>query len=194
MPLQPANTAAVDRHHPSRIARDSACNKKSPFALKQLYLDYVNGTPYSESVFVAELYKPALQQFTLRNNETEHTTPLQGGGEQETCSVSTDVLAPLRDRSTCPYYEVLNYDDNRYPSSLIEVRCSNCSKGSGCRDGFGGVHSGTICQFVSYYTKVLRMTSEVDPHSDDGTCLYIRSMQQLHVACTCAKLGEQNPA
>ena len=159
-------------------------------------MSYVSGgmqTP--ESKFVVASYQSQLKADELES-DTQHTRieGVLGGAITNNCDISTSLSSPLRDRSNCRWYEVKNIDDYRYPRELFEVRCTPCvtatdPSGFGCRDGKNETVSGTSCEPVHYWVRVLRAESA----DDAGNCVYVTSWQRLAVACTCMHKAETNP-
>ena len=76
----------------------------------------------------------------------------------------------VQSRSFCPWYQVINHDEDRYPVDLVEARTScdvNCGGGAGL--------SGQ-CQPVNYNVRVLRRS---------GQCEWTEGWHRLTTGFTC---------
>lgn len=84
----------------------------------------------------------------------------------------------------CPTHNVINYDDNRVPSTLFEVKCS-CSKCAISSDEYtvSSKHSTPTrlgCTPLLYYTRVLRRVG-----CRDNVYVYQPIWEPLVVGCFC---------
>ncbi|XP_041376887.1 uncharacterized protein LOC121389355 [Gigantopelta aegis] len=98
-------------------------------------------------------------------------------GHKRKCS-KLERLAKRTAGNICPTYHVINYDENRKPSSLLESRCS-CKT---CFDPNASAELSTLlaCQPLMYYTRVLRRFD-----CRNGTYVYQSTWEPLQVGCTC---------
>ena len=75
----------------------------------------------------------------------------------------------------------------RYPDMFVEKQCAKCYSSNnvlGCRteDGISQTES---CSQLVYFVQVLRMTDQYDTASNDQTCKYEDSLQELTNGCGC---------
>ena len=86
--------------------------------------------------------------------------------------------AELRDRSTCPWYYVINEDRTRHPQLLAEARC----KCRWCVEDAGRADRG--CERVTYPLPVLRRKG-----CTNGVYEYVEENVDVSVGCVCSKLA-----
>ena len=91
------------------------------------------------------------------------------------CPTSLPKSGNLQDRSTCPWYYVINHDQLRYPRDLAEARCRCSDKCVGDKSGLN------LCHPVYYNFRVLRATACVN-----GLWQFEADWEYLSVGCTCA--------
>ena len=86
----------------------------------------------------------------------------------------------LMDRSTCPWYLEMNYDNQRFPKTLVNARCK-------CRRCLAPNSNGAGCQPTVIRIKVLRreLSKSGLPLCSNGTALYGNTWETIAVGCTC---------
>ena len=92
--------------------------------------------------------------------ETSCPTELPNAGDQEL-------------RATCPWYYVINHDENRFPADIAEARC-RCER---CVHG----QSVNQCERVYYNHRVLRRIGETE-----GVYRWVPTWEKISTGCTCA--------
>lgn len=144
--------------------------------------------------------EPAFQNYT----STSYRGYLQGN---HSCTNSIDTSSDLiSERSTCPWHLLLNEDENRYPKSLITVKCTctkcldfnrenqpqkkthrnkNKKKKGGRKSNKRTIKRQTAgvpkCQEIDYMHKVLRKVCI------KNTFQYVPTYERISIGCTCAK-------
>ena len=91
--------------------------------------------------------------------ETSCPTELPTSGDQE-------------QRATCPWYYVINHDEDRFPADIAEARC-RCER---CVNG----QSGNQCERVYYNHRVLRRVGETE-----GMYRWVPAWEKISTGCTC---------
>ena len=170
----PSTTAIQNSMH-SRNKR-SVCSMP-PFAeLKRQWIEYQVSEPLHPSYYILPQYKQYIEQ--QLDKSTSPNEFIQYGDHQ--CPKSISQLSTeqnIQDQSLCPWYNVMNYDPDRYPSYLIEARCK-CKTCTGIDPG-----SGAGCQPVYYNIPVLRRSTSC---LANGQYKYDKGWQRITVGCTCA--------
>ena len=160
------------RHRSKR----SVCTMTSFAELKRQWIEYQVSEPLHPSYYILPQYRQYIKQ-----ELDESTSPnefIQYGERQCPKSISQlSTKQDVQDQSLCPWYNVMNYDPDRYPSALIEARCK-CETCTGIDPG-----SGAGCQPVYYNVPVLRRS---DSCQSNGQYKYTKGWQKIVIGCTCS--------
>jgi len=90
-----------------------------------------------------------------------------------TCPTELPKTGDQEQRSTCPWYYVINHDENRFPADIAEARCR-------CERCIGG-HTVNQCERVFYHQRVLKRKGE-----KDGMYRWEPAWEKIATGCTCA--------
>ena len=141
-------------------------------------LDYrssMNREPLHESFLMME---PAVSMtYDVEAFVNIRRTELDGELGYDQCTWQTG----YRYNSTCPHHYVINFDPNRRPERLLEVKC-NCGKNQRCLNGA----EGSWCAPITYSMYVLRKNG-----CDHGVYTYTQTVEQITVGCTCVHEKEE---
>ncbi|KAK2144147.1 hypothetical protein LSH36_781g00001 [Paralvinella palmiformis] len=99
----------------------AVCSMPSFFDLKRQWIEYQVSEPLHSSYYMLPQYKQYIKQ--QLDKSTSPNEFIQYGDHQ--CPKSITELSSkqhVQDQSLCPWYNVMNYDPDRYPSNLIEAR------------------------------------------------------------------------
>ncbi|KAK2144146.1 hypothetical protein LSH36_781g00000, partial [Paralvinella palmiformis] len=154
----------------------AVCSMPSFFDLKRQWIEYQVSEPLHSSYYMLPQYKQYIKQ--QLDKSTSPNEFIQYGDHQ--CPKSITELSSkqhVQDQSLCPWYNVMNYDPDRYPSNLIEARCK-CTTCTGVDPG-----SGAGCQPIYYNLPVLRRSNNCLPN---GQYIYNKGWQKITVGCTCS--------
>lgn len=93
-------------------------------------------------------------------------------------------ITQIQQRSTCPWYVEMSYDENRIPKVIARARCSckTCSLRSDVAPEFNNAFKSYKCRSVYFYMKVLRRRKYCEP---DGYYKYEVITEKVPVGCTC---------
>ena len=110
------NSNPTNRHHSiSNKSHDiiqTTCTDPDDNALWNRYLNHVTREgQIHESFYMAPRFENLITPL-LRNSSTGNSDDIIEG-RPEVCKSSSDANSPLRERSTCPYFLVLNVDNDR---------------------------------------------------------------------------------
>ena len=153
----------------------SICSMPSYVELKRQWIEYQASELLHPSYYLLPQYKQYIKQ--QLDKSTSPNEFIQYGDRQ--CPKSISQLSSndnIQDQSLCPWYNVMNYDPDRYPSYLIEARCK-CTTCTGIDPS-----SGAACQPVYYNVPVLRRSYSCLPN---GQYKYDKGWQKITVGCTC---------
>lgn len=176
------------------VPRANTCNDPARERLEELW--HIHGT-WHESIFQllsmrnvgTTLHDISQEYVDVKKHALRSSACPYGQGSKEELTnyrVKAEGQAPL-----CPSHDMINYDENRIPSTLFEKRCS-CS-GCGFIGGSSertGQHAGGVntlgCKPVTYHVKVLRRVN-----CTDNVFIYRPVLEPLVVGCTCEHLARQ---
>jgi len=154
----------------------SVCFMPTYSELKRQWIEYQVLQPLHPSYYMLPQYRQYIKQ--QLDKSTSQNEVIQYGDHQCPNSISQlSAKQNVQDRSLCPWYNVMNYDPDRYPSILIEARCK-CTTCTGVDPG-----SGAGCQPVYYNVPVLRRSDKCLPN---GQYQYNKGWQKITVGCTCS--------
>ena len=146
-------------------------NECKPLTKQELHQKWINYTMNSysrihESLFMTTTYETIIQSELNHPNSTTSLVHLYG---DTSCDMEPEKSA-VQSRSFCPWYQVINHDEDRYPVDLVEARTS-CDGNCGGQAGLSGQ-----CQPVYYNVRVLRRS---------GQCEWTTGWQRLATGYTC---------
>ena len=97
----------------TRPKRDTECQTPADATLWEQYLKYItNQRNYHESMAMLSIFKDHIINQHLEKSSGNTDKLIEG--RKEMCGAETfDAFAPLRERSTCPWYLVYNVDADR---------------------------------------------------------------------------------
>ena len=170
-------------------------NAKEPPDLNQRYFQLLtadNSThPLEESFYMIPKLADS-EPYDGKNTRHKNHRALLYGTRKCRLDLKSDLLM---DRSSCPWYLEMIYDDNRYPKAMVTARCK-CSPNKGCFNVQGKRDrrpNNNIdrpkCAPVTIQRKVLRKVLNKDgtKRTCDGNNEYIysQSLQTISTGCTC---------
>jgi len=157
-------------------SRRSVCSRPSLYELRSQWMEYQLSEARHPSYFMLPQYQDYIQHELDKSSSPNQF--VQYGDIQ--CPKSVSELANkanVQDQSLCPWYNVVNYDPDRYPVELVEARCK-CSTCIGVDSA-----SGAGCQPLYYNVPVLRRSNTC---LTNGRYKYDKGWQKILVGCTCA--------
>jgi hypothetical protein len=175
--LADSPTLSKDETNSTHFRRKrSVCSMPSFAELKRQWIEYQVSEPLHPSYYLMPQYKQYIEQ--QLDKSTSPNEFIQYGDHQCPKSISQLSMSQhIQDQSLCPWYNVMNYDPDRYPSYLIEARCK-CKTCTGIDPG-----SGAGCQSVYYNIPVLRRSTNC---LSNGQYKYNNGWQKITVGCTCS--------
>ena len=155
-------------------APTTMCKIHTSSELHQKWMDFYNtrqAREAHESIYIT----PPFTNFIRDLQSTTDTMDSHLFGDQECPTQPATDDVSVQQRSICPWYNVLNKDQRRYPSVLTEARCK-------C-DRCIGVDGLSHCEPVYYNVHALHLTEQCD---DAGYYKWQSGWVKISVGCTCA--------
>ncbi|XP_076434997.1 uncharacterized protein LOC143274900 [Babylonia areolata] len=179
---------------PSSSSAGSAvaqCNDPARERLEELWQSH--GT-WHDTIFQLDNMATSSVATRLQDIDPDFVDIKQHALQKPTCPFGQGSQAELeayRNRTggeikLCPSHDMINFDENRVPSTLFEKRCSCTGCGFLNEDGrHGHAHSGANtlgCVSVYYYAKVLR---RVGCDKQNNVFIYRATLEPLVMGCAC---------
>ena len=156
----------------SAPTNNGKCKRQTHTELHQKWLSAKSSRDAHESIYITPPFTSFIRDLRPTEGENVHFY----GDNQECPTEPASDTSPVQDRSNCPWYNVLNKDETRYPDVVTEARC-RCT---GCI----GVDGLSQCKPVYYNIHVLRQTGQCD---EDGFHKWESGWVKISVGCTCAR-------